>query len=241
MKKIIITIVLNLLIVSCDSPLSEIAITQPGLIKPLINIKKSTFELGYRLDQITVQLKDSKNEDVELKGGAVIFKGMKLPYLNYLFGDSYYKLSSEDCGCTLLFPDSTYRIRIQLADSIEYFAEILMPEIDIKSLDVPSSHNKAVDMKISWSDTSYLFPQKIEFKYSYRINSTSEDSTIYMVIPDPISGWFLIDQEYFTIEDDIWQVEITVISETEGILDNRFLAGGYIKSRFSIKRKIQIE
>ena len=190
------------------SELSNVEIDDPGLFKPIIRVEKKYNSRDYRYNYVKVQLKDKNDRDIELKNGSVFFNEKQLIFRNYLFGDAIYEL------ITYIEPDSTYYITITLPDGDEYISEIHTPEIDITYLDITSPHDKNENLVFSWPEVSNYCPQKILYEYWFDAGEYSRIESLIIPIKEPILGRFQIDKSYFHLEDRIFKVELTLVSET---------------------------
>lgn len=218
------------------SPLSDITLDDPSVIKPIVFLSKSINAYGSVYYSITVSLYDKNNQLVTLKNGSVKCNDLTLT-LNS--SSSYFLGSSKE---RLIFPDSLYTITITLGNGDSYYAWIKTQECDLLTFQVPDSQNKNQSLKVSWTevDKSGRYPQEIKFSYSWSNTNSIGNSHKTIKLTNIASGEFTIDKSYFNLIEGIYSVDMTLISTKNGALEETFLPGGSIVSQFTITKTLKV-
>ena len=118
--KVFIPLLILFILVGCKerSPLSDVEISDPGLISPEITLTQSISESGRIETKLIVFLNDDNNNSIDLLKGGVSLNGTPLGVRTGSFGEGdapYYSLD----GIQLL-PKTKYSFQITLADDKSY-------------------------------------------------------------------------------------------------------------------------
>ena len=141
-NKFQILIVFLIRIHSCieDSPLSDLEIVDPSLIKPEISLEREWINDGHLTTKITVFLKDKNSNTIVLEKGSVSVNGHTMQVEELVLTDgSYYTIDNSIVKVEL---DQLYTFVIELADGKQYEASITTQDIDLYELNLPPDYNK---------------------------------------------------------------------------------------------------
>lgn len=235
-----VLLVLSSILLSCaeDSVLSDVEIDDPSLIYPKVELFRARSKSGALTTRADCRLIDRKGDNVILKEGSVKFNGTKMGTVKEPFSDAeYYTIQKT------IAPATTYTITVVLADGQGYDAVITTQEYDLHTFTVPAVHDKTQDMTVSWQDFGDDYPMKIEMSIHYENDDESGTllRTIALTNSNMATGVCTIPASYFTEKEGTDRVDLTLISEhDDGTIDDKFRAGGSIKSQFSIARSCTI-
>ena len=136
-----IIVLLSLICLSCSSPLSDIAISDPGLISPHIKVEFSNTETGIH-SMINACLNDKNGAYIELLEGKVTLNG---------------ELMSDQMNCysssAKVDPLKEYKIEVTLADSMVYLSTVTSPAFFEKVI-IPNKIGQGESFDVEWADNS---------------------------------------------------------------------------------------
>jgi len=238
----IITILVLMLINSCESPAKVEDISDPSNIKPQIllskvinNSDKSAISL------ITVKLKDKDENYIELENGNIFVNGkiMSPPSSNGSGSETkYYKLSLPVAA------DSIYIFEVHFPGEIIAYAWIETPEIDLSEMTIPLEHARNTSLSIQWPEKDFRYPQTVWIQNWNASDGFSSDHQTSLNILRPDLGVFVIPAQYITygnVSDALTEeTRIYLVAHSVGILEDAFMEGGYIECQFQLFQDIYV-
>lgn len=225
-----------LILTACDTPASPERIDDPSFIKPQILVMREINNSdGSAVSLITVKLKDKNENYIELIGGKITVNGLKMSAPSAWNG-KYYKSTAN------VVDDSIYAFEITFSGGAKGYAWIETPEIEFRTMTVPLEHPRSTDLTVTWSKTDYRYPQYLAIHYWTPENSFSSKDQVQMNIRTPYLGSCLVDKKYMVyrnLSDGlVEETRIILIAETNGLLEDSFMVGGYIQSQIKIWQDI---
>ncbi|NQU66317.1 MAG: hypothetical protein HQ510_00100 [Candidatus Marinimicrobia bacterium] len=246
MKKMSLLSVLGgliLLFSTCtvDSPLSDLPLTDPSLIQPVISLERERSSYGNLSHSATVYLYDKNHNSIELMDGHVTLNGSTLPVKHTsFFGAPYYDATGliDEVELGVHYP-----FIIFLSDGEAYSAHITVQENDLHELTLPSTHNHTEDMPISWQDIDQNDPLTVYLSYQYNSESGNGSGTHQLSIPSHNlgTGNYSISAYELSNPEGIYHVTVKLSSQKTGTIDSHFRSGRIISSRVSISGSCNIE
>jgi len=245
-------ILLSLLLVGlCNctqiSPLSDVPIEDPSLIRAKLYVSKAVNSNGGTSQAIYARLEDKNGDRIELEQGSVSVNGLIMQVsreVNFVppfiinTNLPYYTISE---GRLSVLPDSTYAFKITLADKKEYSATIHTQENDLNALVVPSAHRRTRPLTIKWTVADGRYPIRI---YTVRWSKENGQDRIHSASFDasnPGGGEYTFSENFFAEFPDTYRVNFTVSSRKEGQVDTAFAGGSHISSVFSVSKSVEIQ
>jgi len=244
-------ILLSLLLVGLSnctqiSPLSDVPIEDPSLIRAKLYVSKAVNSNGGTAQAIYARLEDKNGDRIELEQGSVSVNGLIMQVsreVNFVppfiinTNLPYYTISE---GRLSVLPDSTYAFKITLADNKEYSATIHTQENDLNALHVPSNHRRTQPLTVKWVVADGRYPIRI---YTVRWSKENGQDRIHSASFDVNSGGgeFTFSGNFFTEFPDTYRVDFTVSSRKEGQVDAAFAGGSHISSVFSVSKSVEIQ
>ncbi len=224
MKKIIntlaLSLIIGLLLVSCDSPLSDIEINDPSLINCVFTIER-TIENGSESEYATAILTDKNLGLVQLKNGSVKVNNQNLGY--YGFTKTYH----SDIQVEL---NTQYTFTVVLANGEEYSSSVITPANDFGNVGLPNEVTINSDVPITWTDFNSSNNIKIMYQVLDHENvwhdvfeTTTTDDGSYAISNDNI--------QYSNSFMDLAEAKVILIRNTDGNINPNF-RGGSITSNF---------
>jgi len=223
-----------------DSPLSDLPVSDPSLIKPNIKLTRERSSSGTLNHDIKVFLYDKNHNSIELMKGEVIVNGIPLSVHYLPFTDApYYTLDSfsVDLG-------QTYTVQIVLADGLTYISDVTVQENDFWQLILPETHNHTEDLPVSWSTPSASYPVKMYLSYFYTTGTGSGSGVRLISVPTTNAGTgnFIIPASYLSVPNgNIYRIDLEVVSTATGTVDGHFMSGGEITAQVSITGTCNIQ
>ncbi len=244
MKKIIffLNLLLFTLITGCtqDSPLSDLDLTDPGLIKPDIQISRSLYSSGTISFSHNVWIFDKNNNSVNIQNGKVEINNISLSLKKEPINNAPYY--SVDPAYLLPYEfNKTYSCNIILSDGKVYSSTIKSRTADIDSFVVPVKHDKSKDLLLKWSPVDINEIVVLTMVYNFKTDTSSGISVRNIQISDPRNGQALISKSYFDTSTNITDATFTLESDVYRITDSRFQPGSKIHFTIYISKKTVFE
>jgi hypothetical protein len=225
---------------TCRSPLSDVDITDPSLIRPKIVVRKLVNYLGSLSQKFEASFFDSNGNAVELKNGDVAANGVSMSLTTSLLTAAPgYVLNTASLLQVAL--DSTYTFVTTLADGQQINSVITMQEKNLFDFIAPTRHPKATDLLITWKEGDARYRIILSLLAHIARDSTDRFENETINLPDPASEQFAIPASFFTSSDSIFRVDMTLTTKSTGNVNSQFRSGGEITSRFSIERRVLID
>ncbi|MFC1508822.1 hypothetical protein ACFL60_03930 [Candidatus Omnitrophota bacterium] len=241
-------IILMPLIITCfiscseDSPLSDTGVTDPSLIKPVIQLySHRNSGSAYKTERVEVFLYDKNNNTVRLKNGGVYINDQKMIVKDLLFSSGTYYSGIE--VIPKIETNKSYSIKIELDDDSPYYADITTQAKDLVVVNAPDKHSKSNDLQISWEDID----PDLDLTLVIGIHYTKEGQGAYegkiLTIPDNnlTTGDFTISSAYFNAQPNTYSITVELVSEISGQVDKAFMNGSKVTSIFSVSSEVEIE
>lgn len=226
---------LSLLFTSCESELSDVEITEPGLLRPFFQVGYTMSNDGAVSSYLTTTVFDKENKlfGIELKNGQVKVNGdpMKVTYTTLL--KPTYSIPVPNVNL-----DTEYIFEIVLPDKQRYAAKVKTPPKTFAAITVPSTSSADKDLTISWGDIGV----HDDITIAVTINKDSA-STKYIDVKKAqvASGSYTIPKSTFAKPRVIFSVMIKVISKIEGTVDSRFTKGSSVIASTSVEKHVVFE
>ncbi len=234
---IITLLVLTLVILSCESPLSEEGVSDPSLIQPKIQVQMESDYKGSTYFRYRCKIYDKDLKAVELKGGGVKVNNYNMILIKDVLG-SYYLLDDSQIKYEL---NTNYNFTITLSDLSQYYATVTTHSDSIREFIVPIKQSKTKNMEVTWKgyiDNSLMYFTVTSY---FQTDTTKGINTHRVEIPKPSLGMFELQNSDFIYKDgNTYMVDLTLHSEIDGTIDNRFYVNRRAFSHQLITKTIEI-
>lgn len=234
-----VVVLLSLVGLSCSSPLSDVNVTDPSVLRPAFTVSKSIDNTGTRTVDYQADIYDKNSELVTIQNGSVKLDGYLMDTKTNLLGGQYYDLSGES---EVKFSTATkYNFTITLSDGSQYSGTVTSQSVDLYEFNAPSSQSRTQPITVSWKGTDTTAQMWINMTYSFKTDTTTGSGSQVFQIVDPSSGTFTIPVSYFTsTQGATYRVDLTLESEVKGTVDRRFMPGGSIVSDMTCTRIVNL-
>lgn len=225
----------TLFIISCteDSPLSDVDLDDPSLIRPVIHITKNTLSNSVLYSNET-WLYDKNNNSIALKSGSVKMNDVTLSLKRGINNEPYYVV--ESFNNTSFKFNTMYESKITLSDDKSYTSSVTTRSIYLNTIVAPSEHNKNDNLTITW--TSAANDQKLVLTLYVSSNDSSVTQNINM--QNPSSGAYTIDRSYFNGIPGANKVQLTLEATNTGVINRSFRSGGSITSTITVTKNVKL-
>jgi len=232
-------ILLSLIGLSCSSPLSDTNVTDPSLLQPQLAVSK-TMDNGARVIEYTADIYDKNHNLVTLQNGSVKINGYSMnERANILGGEEYYLTGESEVKFIL---DTTYTFTLTLSDGTQYNGTVKSQSADLYEFDAPSTQSHTQNMTVTWKDTDPKARMYIQMVYDFRTDTSSGSGIQTFTISNPSSGSYTINASNFTTsQGEIYEVDLTLVSEISGTIDSRFRPQSSTISDLRITRSATID
>ncbi|NUN70369.1 MAG: hypothetical protein HUU02_11725 [Bacteroidetes bacterium] len=225
-------------LLSCESPLSDAEITDPGLIAPEVTVVKSRDYrtiVSYAYECI---IRDKDGKFVVLKNGSVLLNKYAMNLTESLFDYKYYSLPGTTIPYSLGKP---YIFTVRLANGSSYDAVVVTPVIDLSALAAPANVTPPEQMFLQWAGIDSNVVMHFELKIYYRLNGEQSMTQRSIDIPAPKAAkFYLTPEQYLSPVGTTYGVEVTLVAELEGTIDPRFGKNGKATARQSVSKLVGV-
>jgi hypothetical protein len=226
-----LALVITLFFSNCDSALSDVDITDPGLLQTHFVVERTMLDDGTVLAGLQTTLLDKNLATVVLNNGQVRVNGQQMSVAEIL-NISTYHIPSATVNL-----NTKYDFEVILADGKNYTGTVTTPPKTFTSVTVPSDASVNNDLTISWND---VYAHEI---LMITVNLTSPAGTvagpIFTLTPEQkAAGSFTIPKSNFATPAGITSVLITLTGANYGTVDSKFRSGSATISRMRVEKKV---
>jgi hypothetical protein len=204
-----------------ESPLSDVAITEPGVLQIIALAERDLGPSNLTSTEFMVNVYDKHGEYVKVKNGNVTVNGM--PMSNSIFGE--YLRTGDD-----ITAKSTYTFTVTLSDGSKYSCHVQTPA-DLHKLNLPTSYDKKAALTVSWQSSDAAGQTTI---------GIAGDTTSTQVGVSPGQQSITLQPSAFARFHGGQRLRVTVTSTTEGHIDGGFMSTSRVSATFSIAGYLQI-
>jgi hypothetical protein len=219
---------------SCDSPLSDVEITDPGLLQTNFVVERALLNDGTVLGGLQATIFDKNLASVELKNGNIKVNDQQTSMTEILNIKTYYIPSAS------VNLDTDYNFQMNLADGKSYNGTVKTPAKTFTSLTVQSNPNVNEDLVISWSDI-YVHDDLIITLNLTSPAGTVPGATFNLTTEQMQAGTFTIPKSSFATPAGITSVMITLTGVEYGTIDSKFKSGSGTISRMRIEKNVSFK
>lgn len=229
--KLSIVLAATVFLTNCDSPLSDVDITDPGLLMVNFAAEQTVSDDGTVLKAQTATVFDKNLASVELKNGGVKVNGQQMSITEILNIKTYYIPSAS------LSLNTDYNFVLTLADGKGYSGTVKTPAKALTSVTVPASPSISEDLVISWNDI-YVYDDLIVTLNLTSPAGTVPGATFNLTKAQMEAGTFTIPKSNFTTPAGITNIQITLTGVEYGTIDSKFRNGSGTIARTRIEKKV---
>jgi hypothetical protein len=215
----------------CDSPLSDIEVTDPGLLITNFVVERALLDDGTVLGALNTTILDKNFGSVELRNAQVKVNGQQMALTEILNIKTYY-IPSPTVNL-----DTKYDFEMVLADGQSYRGSVTTQAKTFTSITVPSNPSTANDLIISWNDVYAHDTILISLNLTSSAG-TVPGATFELTAAQIQAGTFTIPKSTFTTPAGITSALITVTGVGYGTIDSKFRSGSGTISRMRVEKKI---
>ncbi len=239
MKTLLASVIIlsTAVILSCESPLSDTQVTDPGILQPVVQVTRDiqsngTLSYSYRCD-----VYDKNTYFVELKDGGVKLNGESLLLVHDLLGP-YYLTDNLHVPYSLA---TKYTFTITLADQSSYEAVVTTPKLDFIEFVAPEVQSSKLPMHVSWGAADSNSVMSMIVTKHFRTDTSSGIAIHKVAIGNPLlRSYDLQPADFVHEEGTTYGVELTLTSQLEGTIDPKFYFGSRAYSSQTITRSVKI-
>lgn len=219
---------------SCDSPLSDVEVTDPSLLMVNFAAEKSIAADGTVLGALTATVFDKNLASVELKKGTVKVNGKQMSITEIVNIKTYYVPQAS------VSLDTNYGFEMTLADGTVYNGLVKTPAKGLTSVTVPASPAINEDLVISWTDVAVHDDLIITLNLTSPAGTTP-GATFNLTEDQMAAGTFTIPKSSFTTPAGITSATITLTAVEYGTINSKFRSGSGTISRMRIEKKVTFQ
>lgn len=221
----------SLLFSSCESPLSDVEITDPGTLITTFSADRTMLDDGTVNTALSATLLDKNLASIELKNGQVKVNGQQMSVYEILNISTYH---IPEATVSL---NTEYNFEVVLANGQSYAGTVTTAGKTFTSFTVPTNATRDSDLTVSWQDV-YVYDEFI-----ITTDLTSSTGTVvgprFTLTPDQMqAGSFVIPKSTFATPEGITSVKIALVGVEYGTIDSKFHTGSGTISRMRVEKNV---
>jgi hypothetical protein len=216
---------------SCESPLSDVEITDPGLLQTHFVVERALLQDGSVIASLHTTIFDKNLASIELKNAHVKVNGEEMSTTELLNITTYYIPSAS------VNLSTDYNFEVILSDGQSYDGSVTTPGKAFTSVTVPSSPSINEDLTVSWED-AYVYEG-----LTISLNLTSPAGTVpgatfTLTDTQMQQGFLVIPKSNFATPAGITSITITLTGFNYGTIHSGFRSGSTTISRMRAEKKV---
>jgi hypothetical protein len=216
---------------NCDSALSDVEVSDPGVLQTHFVVERALLSDGSVLSSLHTTIFDKNLASVELKNGKVKVNGQQMSVTEIL------NISTYHLPAAVVDLSTPYLFEVVLANGKAYGGSITTQQKTFTSVTVPSNSNVNTDLTVSWQDV-YVHDDLV-----ISLNLTSPAGTVpgavFTLTPTQMqAGSFIIPKSNFASPAGITSVMITLTGAKYGTIAQEFRSGSGTISRMRVEKKV---
>lgn len=216
---------------NCESPLSDIEITDPSVLQTHFVVERALLDNGTVLNAIQATILDKNLASVEIKNGHVNVNGQAMTVTEIL------NISTYHIPAATVDLNKRYDFEIVLPNGESHAGNVTTQQKTFTSVTVPSTASVDSDLTISWTD-AYVHDD-----LTISLNLTSPAGTVpgasfTLTEAQMQAGTFTIPKSSFATPAGITSVLITINGAKYGTIDSKFRSGSATISRMRVEKKV---
>lgn len=220
-----------LLFSSCESALSDMEITDPGVLQTHFVVERALLDDGSVLGSLSATILDKNLASVELKNGQVKVNGQTMS-VTELLNITTYHIPGADVSL-----NTDYNFEVVLANGERHTGTVTTPTSTFTAVSVPETSNTDSDLTISWQDT-YVYDDLI-ISLDFTTATGAVVGPTFTLTPEQMQqGSFVVPKSNFATPAGITSVNITLTGATYGTIDPEFRSGSGTISRMRVEKKV---
>lgn len=222
---------LTLLFSQCDSALSDVEVTDPGLLQTHFTVERTMQEDGSVIAALQATILDKNLASVELKNAQVKVNGQAMTVAQIL-GISTYHIPSATVDL-----NKAYTFEIILPNGQSHTGTVTTQAKTFTSITAPATSNANTDLTVSWQDV-YAHD---EFIITLNLTSpagTVAGPTFNLTSAQMQAGTFVIPKSSFATPAGITSVTLTFTGVEYGTIDPKFRSGSGTIARMRAEKKV---
>lgn len=224
-------LVITVLFSNCESALSDIEITDPGVLQPHFVVERALLDNGTVLSSLHANIFDKNLASVELKNGMVKVNGQQMSITEIL------NISTYHIPAAAVNLNAQYLFEVVLPNGDSYGGTVITPEKAFTALTAPSSSTANSDLTVSWQDV-YVHDEMIISLALTSPAGTVPGATFTLTPAQMQAGSFVIPKSNFATPAGITSVMITMTGANYGVIDSKFRTGSSAISRMRAEKKV---
>ena len=216
---------------SCESPLSDVEITDPGTLITTFAVDRTMLADGTVNTALSATLLDKNLASIELKNGHVKVNGQQMSVYELLNITTYH---IPDATVSL---NTQYNFEVVLANGQSYAGAIMTPDKTFTSFTAPTNATRDSDLTISWQDV-YAYDEFIVTTDLTSPTGTVVGPEFTLTAQQMQTGSFVIPKSTFATPEGITGVKIALIGVEHGTIDSKFHSGSGTISRMRVEKNV---
>ncbi len=216
---------------NCESALSDIEITDPGVLQTNFVVERALLDNGTVLNSLHATIFDKNLASVELKNGQVKVNGQQMSETEIL------NVSTYHIPAATVNLDTDYNFEVILANGQSHTGTVTTQPKTFTSVTVPSDASVDNDLTISWQDV-YVHDDLIISLNLTSPAGTVPGGTFTLTDAQMQAGSFVIPKSNFATPAGVTSAMITLTGVRYGTIDSKFRSGSGTICRMRVEKKV---
>ncbi len=207
---------------SCQSPLSDVPISEPSVVRVVALVERDVYTTGGVAHTVEATLLDKHNEFIHLKEGSVKVNGLDM---SYSWPRGYVRDDLQ------VVPDKDYTFNVTLADGSEYSCRAHTP-LNLYELTIPAEYNRSTPFTVSWRSTDVTAVTRLDLR--------GDSATASFTLPSG-DGTYSLQPTAFAQFHGSQTVHATLTLSKKGQVDAGFMSTSTADAVLSITRDFHLQ
>ncbi len=207
---------------SCQSPLSDVPISEPSVVRVVVLVERDTYTTGSVAHTVEATLLDKHNEFIHLKEGSVTVNGLEM---SYSWPRGYVRDDLQ------VVPDKDYNFNVTLSDGSEHSCKVHTP-LNLYEFIVPSEYDRSAAFTVSWRNADGMAATRLDLR--------GDSATTSITLPSA-DGTCSLQPTAFAKFHGSQTVHATLSLSKKGQVDSGFMSTSSADAVLSITRDFHLK
>jgi hypothetical protein len=218
----------------CESPLSDVEITDPSLLQTNFAVERSLLDDGTVTASLHANIFDKNLASIQLKNGKVKVNGQEMS-LTEILNITTYHIPSASVNL-----NTTYNFEIILPNGQTHTGAVTTQGKTFTSMTVPQTGSVNSDLTVSWQDV-YVH-DVLTISLGLKTSTANVAGATFTLTPQQMqAGTFVIPKSNFASPEGITEVTVTLSGAKYGTIDPKFRSGSGTISRMRVEKKVKFQ
>jgi hypothetical protein len=219
--------------------LSDVVITDPGLLTVEIQLDNDVSDPSSARSDIRVRIGDKNGQALSLLNGRVLANGQALTIKRTLLTNLPYY--SADEALIDVKDDMNVDISVKLGDGAVYSSLLALPKGNLSVLNAPTEHSSTRALTVSWNKLHGDYDAWLTWEKTMVRDTVTQTVSDRIALPSSRTDMkfpasFFQDEQF-----RVTSVDFILEVKKEGVVNGQFRSGSFFRSRFFASRRVRVD